>query len=95
VSALSYVPASSCITPLQQLTLNMRPTPVSMPAGSIVALFLALAAIQFVVDQDVPASSYITPLQQLTLTSYLSLILVGFECVIIWYLTTYHVEKVK
>jgi hypothetical protein len=60
-----------------------------------VALFLALAAIQFVVDQDVPASSYITPLQQLTLTSYLSLILVGFECVIIWYLTTYHVEKVK
>jgi hypothetical protein len=27
-------------------------------------------------------------MQQLTLTSYLSLILVGFECVVIWYLTT-------
>lgn len=54
-------------------------------AGSIVALFLALAAIQFVVDSDVPSSSYITPLQQLTLASYLSLILVGLECVIIWW----------
>jgi hypothetical protein len=60
-----------------------------------VALFLALAAIQFVVDQDVPASSYITPLQQITLASYLSLILVGLECVLIWWLTTYHVEKVR
>jgi hypothetical protein len=79
---------------LVQLTLNTYTHPPPAP-GSIVALFLALAAIQFVVDQDVPASSYITPLQQLTLTSYLSLILVGFECVVIWYLTTYHVEKIK
>jgi hypothetical protein len=55
------------------------------PAGSIVALFLALAAIQFVVDSDVPSSSYVTPLQQLTLASYLSLILVGLECVVIWW----------
>jgi hypothetical protein len=34
-------------------------------------------------------------MQQLTLSNYLSLILVGFECVVIWYLTAYHVEKVK
>jgi hypothetical protein len=33
-----------------------------------VALFLALAACQFVVDQDVPASSYITPLHHLVPT---------------------------
>ncbi|WIA38828.1 hypothetical protein OEZ86_002108 [Tetradesmus obliquus] len=64
-------------------------------AGSIVALFLALAAIQFVVDSDVPSSSYVTPLQQLTLASYLSLILVGLECVGIWWVTTYHAEKLR
>ncbi|KAF8059117.1 hypothetical protein HT031_005289 [Scenedesmus sp. PABB004] len=64
-------------------------------AGSIVALFLALAAIQFVVDSDVPSSSYIMPLQQLTLASYLSLILVGAECVAIWWVTTYHAEAMR
>jgi hypothetical protein len=73
-----------CIA-LKQLLL-LLPLPLLHPnAGSIVALFLALAAIQFVVDSDVPSSSYITPLQQLTLASYLSLILVGMECVLIWW----------
>lgn len=59
------------------------------------ALFLALAAIQFVVDSNVPSSSFLTPLQQLTLCSYLSLILIGVECMAIWYLTTYHTEKMQ
>lgn len=70
------------------LTLNAHAAALPVTAasaGSIVALFLALAAIQFVIDSDVPSSSYITPLQQLTLASYLSLILVGVECVIIWW----------
>jgi hypothetical protein len=49
-----------------------------------VALFLALAAIQFVVDNDLPQSSYVTPFQQLTVTSYATLLLVGAECVLIW-----------
>jgi hypothetical protein len=58
-----------------------------------VALFLALAAIQFVVDSNTPSASFLTPLQQLTLASYLCLILTGFECMCIWRLTTYHAEK--
>ncbi|WIA37302.1 hypothetical protein OEZ86_014240 [Tetradesmus obliquus] len=61
--------------------------------GSIVALFLALAAIQFVVDSNTPSASFLTPLQQLTLASYICLILTGLESVVIWRLTTYHVEK--
>jgi hypothetical protein len=58
-----------------------------------VALFLALAAIQFVVDANTPSASFLTPLQQLTLASYLCLILIGVECMVIWRLTTYHAEK--
>lgn len=61
--------------------------------GAIVALFLALAAIQFVVDGDLPSSSYVTPLAQLTLASYVSLLTVGLLCVLIWWLTTYHAER--
>ena len=33
-------------------------------AGAVLALFLALAAIQFVVSQSLPASSYVTPVGQ-------------------------------
>ena len=43
------------------------------------ALFLALAAIQFVVAQNMPASSYITALGQLILASYLALFFAGIE----------------
>jgi hypothetical protein len=32
--------------------------------GAVLALFLALAAIQFVVSQNLPASSYVTPVGQ-------------------------------
>ena len=62
-------------------------------AGAVVTLFLALAAIQFVVDSDMPASSYVTSLQQLTLVSYLFLVLVGLENIVIWWLTIYHKDK--
>ena len=43
------------------------------------ALFLALAAIQFVVAQEMPASSYITALGQLIIASYFVLFFVGLE----------------
>jgi hypothetical protein len=59
----------------------------------VVTLFLALAAIQFVIDSGMPSSSYVTALQQLTLVSYLFLVLVGLENIIIWWLTIYHKDK--
>ncbi len=58
--------------------------------AAVTGLFLALAAIQFVVDQNTPSSSYVTALQQLVLASYVCLILVGIENVVIWYITIYH-----
>ena len=48
--------------------------------GAVTALFLALAAIQFVITGDTPASSYITALQQLVLMSYCCLILASLLC---------------
>jgi len=61
--------------------------------GAITALFLALAAIQFVLTDQTPASSYITAMQHLVLCSYLCLLLVGAETVVLWWLSTYHTEK--
>jgi len=61
--------------------------------GAVTALFLALAAIQFVLTDQTPASSYVTAMQQLVLTSYVCLLLVGIENVALWWLTTYHKGK--
>ncbi len=61
--------------------------------GAITGLFLALAAIQFVITGMTPASSYVTSMQQLVLTSYICLILVGLENVFLWWLTIYHKSK--
>ncbi len=57
------------------------------------ALFLALAAIQFVIMSMTPASSYITAMQQLVLMSYVCLVLVALENLVIWFLTTFHKDK--
>ncbi len=57
------------------------------------ALFLALAAIQFVIMGLTPASSYITALMQLVLMSYVCLVLVALENLLIWFLTIYHKDK--
>ncbi|GBF94477.1 hypothetical protein Rsub_07011 [Raphidocelis subcapitata] len=58
--------------------------------AAIVALFLALAAIQFVVDTDMPSSSYTTAAQQLTLCSYVTLIMIGAVSVFIWFICNRH-----
>lgn len=59
-------------------------------AGALTGLFLALAAIQFVVADKMPSSSYTTALQQLVLASYCCIILVGIENLLIWRLTIMH-----
>ena len=69
------------------------PRPDKRSLGAVTALFLALAAIQFVVQDGVPASSYVTSQQALILLSYVCLIAVGLENVAIWWLTIYHKDK--
>ena len=58
------------------------------------ALFLALAAIQFVVAQNMPASSYITALGQLILASYLVLFFAGIESLVAYKLA-YFCDRAK
>lgn len=62
-------------------------------AGAVVALFLALAAIQFVVAANMPASSYITALGHLILASYIILFLVGVESLGVFKLAIYCERK--
>lgn len=42
-----------------------------------------------------PSSSYMTSLQMLTLLSYLALVAVGAENILVWYLTIYHRDKAR
>ena len=53
------------------------------------ALFLALAAIQFVVAQNLPASSYVTPLGQLIVASYFTLFLAALESLLVFNFAVY------
>ena len=55
----------------------------------MVALFLALAAIQFVVAQNLPASSYVTPLGQLIVASYFTLFLAALESLLVFNFAVY------
>lgn len=58
--------------------------------GIVVALFLALAAIQIVIDGDLPSSTYLTAMQYVTVASYLVLILIATESLVICYIARYH-----
>lgn len=46
--------------------------------------------VQFVVSNDLPKSSYMTALQQLIAAGYVTLILIGLESLLIFWITTYH-----
>jgi hypothetical protein len=48
-----------------------------------------------VLTDQTPASSYITAMQRLVLLSYVTLLLVGAENVVLWWLSTYHTEKAR
>lgn len=55
----------------------------SVPS-QIITLFLSLVAIQFVVESELPSSSYVLPTRQLVIVSYLVLLLVCFEALVVY-----------
>lgn len=55
--------------------------------GAVVALFLALTAVQFVVSQSMPASSYVTAMGELIIFSYVILIFDGMETILVYNLS--------
>ena len=57
--------------------------------GAIVALFLAAAAVQFVVAGSMPASTYVTSLGVLIIFSYFVLLFDGMESVLVFNIGRY------
>ncbi|KAL4451548.1 hypothetical protein ABPG75_007210 [Micractinium tetrahymenae] len=63
--------------------------------GVIVTLFLAMAAIQFVIQEHQPASSYILPTQQLVVATYVLLVLVEIESILVYHVETWKANAEK
>ncbi|GAB4820950.1 hypothetical protein N2152v2_007996 [Parachlorella kessleri] len=65
--------------------------------GVIVTLFLALAAVQFVISSDQPSSSYVLPTQQQVVATYCLLALMAVEAIVVYHIETWkeHTERAK
>eukprot|EP00898_Chlorokybus_atmophyticus_P000762 jgi/Chlat1/1687/Chrsp127S01916 len=61
----------------------------------VVTLFLALTAMQFVVNDQLPKSSYITALHIQVVISYAAISVVGLEGLAVYYLTRKDIKKRK
>jgi hypothetical protein len=61
--------------------------------ATVLTIFVAQAAIQFVLADDLPSSSYVNALGQMVATGYVLLLLIGVEAVVIWRLTTWHAHN--
>ncbi|KAL4436069.1 hypothetical protein ABPG77_005517 [Micractinium sp. CCAP 211/92] len=59
----------------------------------IVALFLALTAVQFVLADTVPRASYIVPTQQLVLATYGFLFLMALESITVFHIVMRHQKR--
>ena len=53
-------------------------------------LFLALVAIQFVVESDLPKASYVIPTRQLVIASYVALSLIAIETMVVYNVFNWH-----
>ena len=53
-------------------------------------LFLALVAIQFVVESDLPKASYVIPTRQLVIASYVALALIAIETMVVYNVFNWH-----
>ncbi|CAI5493714.1 unnamed protein product [Closterium sp. Naga37s-1] len=69
------------------------PTQLDIRVSTTVTLFLALIAVQFVIEEQLPKTSYVTAFGQLVLVSYATIVLVILECLLVFYLTS--MEEVR
>ena len=71
-------------TCISLLTFFVEPEKLDTRLQIIITLFLSLVAIQFVVESELPSSSYVLPTRQLVIVSYLVLLLVCFEALVVY-----------
>ncbi|PRW60468.1 ligand-gated ion channel [Chlorella sorokiniana] len=70
-----------------------EPTELATRLEMIVALFLALTAVQFVLSDSLPTSSYVVPTQQLVLATYIFLFIVALESILVYHIVERHAKK--
>ncbi|CAI5974262.1 unnamed protein product [Closterium sp. NIES-65] len=69
-----------------------KPEDLEVRSATCVTLFLALAAVQFVIDSQLPRTSAITQFGYLVITSYIFIMLTTIETVIVFWLSD-RIEK--
>lgn len=63
--------------------------------GIVVTLFLAMAAVQFVIAENQPASSYVLPTQQAAIATYCLLSLIAAESICVYRIETWQEAAAK
>eukprot|EP00884_Botryococcus_braunii_P000775 jgi/Botrbrau1/10699/Bobra.357_1s0003.1 len=76
-------------TALSFLTFFVQSDKIDTRLQLVVTLFLALVALQFVMEDDLPRASYVLPTRQLVITSYAILAMVAIETLIVYNVAHY------
>lgn len=71
------------------LTYFIDPKMIELRLSSIIALILALTALQFVIQEFLPDSSYLTPVAQMIVAGYWIMMVEAIETVIVFWIVEY------
>ena len=80
------------IVALSLLLFFIDPKMVELRLSSIIALILALTALQFIIQDYLPDSSYLTPVSKMIVLSYFLLLYEGFEALVVYWLVEYQFQ---
>eukprot|EP00898_Chlorokybus_atmophyticus_P000763 jgi/Chlat1/1688/Chrsp127S00093 len=86
------VPMGLCVS-MSWITFFLSAEHVDTRLQIVVTLFLALTAMQFVVNDQLPKSSYITALHIQVVVSYATISVVGLEGLAVYYLTRKDIRR--
>lgn len=71
------------------LTYFLDPKMIELRLSSVIALILALTALQFVIGEFVPNSSYLTPIAEMIVAGYWIMLVEAIETVFVYWLVEY------
>jgi hypothetical protein len=78
----AILPVVIC-TSIAFLAFWVHPADLSTRLSLVVGLFLALVAIQYVIEGDLPRASYVLPTRRLVIASYVALALIAIETLVV------------
>ena len=81
-SLSAILPIVVC-TSIAFLAFWVHPADLSTRLSLVVGLFLALVAVQFVLDGELPKASYVIPTRRLVIASYIALAVIAIETLVV------------